>query len=244
MSELQRSPGSTQGPGGEWYEILLKEVEANAETCHHDDTIPSDDPTWGFSVFVTSYSPRVQERLPQALENRIRAHELWLEHYVSNPLFRDEVITRFKLDVVCDDSLEGASDDRIRAEFRAWMAGLGLMARGDESPPLVRVTMSPNPKENICLVLDEAGIAMLAGLTFARDLEGDLFRFESMNVRAIDCTWWRPAKVKSNDTWRGIGDLSIVGLAVLFEMIASPIRGYSEMGMVHDLHPLAGMPDY
>lgn len=244
VSELQRSSGSTPGSGCEWYEVLLQEVETDGQTCYHDDTEPSDDPTWGFSVFVTSYSPGAQEKLPQALENWIRAQDLWLEHHVLEPVFRDEVIKRFKLDVVYDDSLEGASDDRIRAEFRAWMAGLGLTARGDQSLPLVGVSMSPNPKENICLVLDEASITMLAGLTFTSDLKSDFARFEGMNVRAIDCTWRRPAELKSNDTWRGIGDVSIVGLAVLFEMIAAPVRGHSEMGMMHDLHPLAGMPDY
>jgi hypothetical protein len=49
-----------------------------------------------------------------------------------NPVLREEVFKRFKLEVVCDDSLEGASGDRIRAEFRAWMAGLGLTTRGDQ----------------------------------------------------------------------------------------------------------------
>jgi hypothetical protein len=48
--------------------------------------------------------------------------------------------------------------------------------------------MSPTPKENICLVLDEASITMLAGLTFTGDLKSDSARFESMSVRAIDCT--------------------------------------------------------
>ena len=72
------------------------------------------------------------------------------------------------------------------------------------------MSTSPNPKENICLILDETSITMLAGLTFTGDLEGDFSRFDSMNVRAIDCTWRRPAEMKSNDTFRGIGDLSIV----------------------------------
>lgn len=244
MAELQRSPGSTQHRGGDWYEVLLQEIEHNAETCYHDDTQPSDDPTWGFPVFVMSYTSAAQEKLPQALENWIRAQELWLEQHVSHPVFRDEVIKRFKLDVVYDDSLEGASDDRIRAEFRAWMAGLGLTARGDQSPPLVGVSMSPTPKENICLVLDEANITMLAGLTFTGDTKSDSTRFEGMNVRAIDCTWRRPAELEANDTWRGIGDVSIAGLAVLFEMILAPVRGHLETGMMHHLHPLAGMPDH
>jgi hypothetical protein len=105
--------------------------------------------------------------------------------------------------------------------------------------------MSPTPKENICLVLDEANITMLAGLTFTSDAKSDSASFEGMNVRAIDCTWRRPAEVEPNDTWRGIWDVSIVGLALLLEMIASPVKGgYTETGMMHDLHPLAGMLDY
>ena len=48
----------------------------------------------------------------------------------------------------------------------------------------------------------------------------------------------------SNDTWRGIGDVSIVAVAVLFKMVFSPVRGHLETGMMHDLHPLAGMPNY
>lgn len=244
VAELQRCPGSTQGWGGEWYEILVQEVDSLAQTCYHNDTESSGDPTWGFSVFVTAYSSEVQDKLPQALENWIRAQELWLEKHILNPIFRAEVIERFKLDVVFDSSLEGASDDRIRAEFRAWMAGLGLNARGDQSPRLVGVSMSPTPKENICLVLDEASITMLASLMFTGDAKSDSDRFESMNVRVVDCTWRRPAELASNDSWRGVGDVSIVGLAVLFEMIASPIRGHLETGMMHHLHPLAGMPDY
>jgi hypothetical protein len=242
VSELQRSPGATRGEGGEWYEILLQEVESLGRTCYHYDTEPSNDLTWGFSVFVTAYSPKAQEELPQALENWVQAQELWLRLRVRNPAFPEEVINRFKLDIVYDDSLEGASDDRIRAEFRAWMAGLGLTATGDQTPRMVGVSMSPTPKENVCLVLDEASITVLAGLTFNNDPKSDAARFEGINVRAIDCTWQRPAE--SDDTWRGIGDVSIVGLAVLFEKIASPIRGYSEWGMMRDLHPLVGMPRY
>ena len=85
---------------------------------------------------------------------------------------------------------------------------------------------------------------MLAGLTFNGNLKSDSARFEDMTLRAIDCTWRRPTELRSDDTWRGVGDVSVVGLAVLFEMIASPVRGYPETGMMHDLHPLAGMPDY
>ena len=86
------------------------------------------------------------------------------------------------------------------------MAGLGLTATGDQTPRQVGVSMSPTPKENICLVLDEASVTILAGLTFTGDPKIDAARFEGMNVRASDCTWQRPAE--SDDTWRGIGDVS------------------------------------
>ena len=124
------------------------------------------------------------------------------------------------------------------------MVGLGLTARGDQSPRLVGVSMSLTPKENICLVLDEANITIIAGLTFTGDPKSDTARFEGMNIRAIDCTWRWPAELELDDTWRGIEDVSIVGLAVLFEMMASPVRGYPETGMMHDLYPLVGMPGY
>lgn len=117
-----------------------EENEFHAQLCHHDDnTAPTDDPTWGFSVFVTSYSSEAQEKLPRALENWNRAQTLWIEHDIHEPAYHDKVtlIKRFKLDLVRGESLEGASDDRIRQDFRAWMAGLGYTARGDESPPHV-----------------------------------------------------------------------------------------------------------
>ena len=167
-----------------------------------------------------------------------------INNHIRDPVFREEVFKRFKLDIVYDNSLNDASDDRIRAEFRACMVGLGLTTRGDQSPRSVGVSMSLIPKENICLVLDKANITILTGLTFTSDPKSDTARFEGMNIRAIDCTWRGPAELELDDTWRGIGYESIVGLAVLFEMIASPVRGYPETGMMHDLHPLVGMPDY
>ena len=49
----------------------------------------------------------------------MRAQEAWLGYHIRNPVFREEVIKRFKLNIVYDDSLEGASDDRISAGFGA-----------------------------------------------------------------------------------------------------------------------------
>jgi len=54
------------------------------------------------------------------------------------------------------------------------------------------------------------------------------FKLDVAYDDSLDCTWRRPAEMKSNDTWRGIGDLSIVGLAVLFEMIVPSTLQQSE----------------
>jgi hypothetical protein len=65
---------------------------------------------------------------------------------------------------------------------------------------MVTISMSLEPRENICLVLDEASITTLAELTFTSDLKSDSTLFERINVRPINCTWRRPIESKANDT--------------------------------------------
>jgi hypothetical protein len=233
--------------GRQWYHVLLEEVETFAERCHHDEERePPNDPTWGFRVFVTSYSPVARERLPQALANWTQAQELSLQHTIDQPEYRQELLKRFKLDIVEDESLDNASDDRVREEFRAWMKGMGFTAREEEKDEVSVALLSTvhNPSENICLAFDEASITMLADITFGEPND-DLERFEGMAVRAIDGTWRRPAEVKVNETYRGVGDVSIIGWAELFNVMASPEGGgHSFLGIMHDLHPLKGMPEW
>lgn len=163
---------------------------------------------------------------------------------IGQPDYRDVVLKRFKLDIVEDESLESASDDRVREEFRAGMKGLDFAAREGEDAPEALLSTVPNPSENICLAFDEARITMLADIAFGEQ-KVDLERFEGMTVRAVDGTWRRPAEVKVNETYRGVGDVFIIGLAELFEVMASPVGGgHSFLGIMHDLHPLNGMPEW
>jgi len=247
VKDIKQSVGDLRRGSREWYQVLLEEVETFAERCHHDEEIePPNDPTWGFRVFVTSYSPTAREKLPRAFTNWIRAQELSLQHMIGQPELRQEVLKRFKLDIVEDESLENASDDRVREEFRAWMKGLGFTPREEEQDEVSVALLSTvhNPSENICLALDEASITMLADITFGEPKD-DLQRFEGLTVRAIDGTWRRPAEAKVNETYRGVGDVSIIGLAELFKVMASPEGGgHSFLGIMHDLHPLKGMPEW
>jgi hypothetical protein len=247
VKDIERSSGGdSRACGNDWYHVLLDEIETFAERVHHDEDLePTNDPTWGFRVIVTSFSPPARERLPQALANWIQAQEWALQQTISQHDYQQEVLRRFKLDVVEDDLLENASDDRVREEFRAWMRGLDFTPRDKEEEYAGGLLSTVhNPSENICLVLDEARIIMLAELAFDEPKD-DLERFEGLTVRAIDGTWRRPAEVKANETYRGVGDVSIVGLAELFGVMASPDGGgHSFLGIMHDLHPLNGMPEW
>lgn len=245
LDDMARLVGNSGPMGGrDWHHVLLEELEHFAQRCRHEeDREPPNDPTWGFRVFVTSYSPDAREKFPRALANWTQAQELMLPG-TDQPEYRHEVLQRFKLDVVEDESLESASDDRVREEFRAWMAGLDFTPREGDYASEAFLSTVHNPSENICLVLDEANITMLADLTFGEP-EDDRKRFEAMTVRAIDGTWRRPSEARIDETYRGVGDVSIIGLAELFEVMASPPGGgHSFSGIMSDLHPLNGMPEW
>jgi hypothetical protein len=247
--DIIQSVGDLRRRGREWYHVLLEKADLYAQMPHHNEereTTCTNDPTWGFRVFVTSFSPAVREKLPRALANWVRAQEMEVEIQDIAQPYKDEVIKRFKLDIVEDESLENASDDRIREEFRAWMRGLDFTARNEHEASMRRafVSTTSNPSENICLALDEASITKLADLTFPAPGE-DMESVEDVTVRAIDCTWRRPAEVRINESYRGAGDVSVNGLAYLYEFMASPVGGgWSLSGIMHDLHPLIGMPEW
>ena len=192
---------------------------------------PSGDPTWGFRVFVVSFSAIAREQLDQALANLVQATLLELAD-IRHQEYREELSKRFKLDIVEDESLKNASDDRIREEFRTWMRNLGLNTTYDDEEVL---SFSRIASQLICLVLDEPTITTLATLTVGESKE-DRKRLQTVTVRVIDCDWRRLGEVEVGDTYRGVGKVSVVGLASLFEIVSS------KDGFTRGLHPLNGMP--
>jgi hypothetical protein len=243
VKNIERAVGGQKRRGRQWYHRLLEKADLYAQLTHRDEEREAtNDPTWGFRVFVTSYSPAARGKLPRALANWIRAEELEVKLQKIEQPYQDEVFKRFKLEIVEDEYLENASDDRIREEFRAWMNGLGFTPKNARRSAFLS-TVS-NPSENICLALNEASIVMLADLAFDEPNDNSN-RFRGMTVRAIDCTWRRPAEVRVDETYRGVGDVSIIGLAELYEVMSSPVGGgHSMLGIMHDLHPLNGMPEW
>lgn len=77
-------------------------------------------------MFVTDYSPANIESIPRAIENLVKSIERTMRR--SLPAYIGEASRRFKLDVVEDEeALLGASDDRVREEFRAHLRTTRLL---------------------------------------------------------------------------------------------------------------------
>ncbi|KAH0001708.1 hypothetical protein KCU78_g14742, partial [Aureobasidium melanogenum] len=216
-------------PSGDDVRHLLKDcADWESVSFRSDERMPPPDPTWGFTVFVTAYDDRSRAQLSQAMQNWIRVQERKLENGYTLPAFAAEAWKRFKLDVIEEqEALDGASDDRVRAEFRALVRGKELSDDDDQFLPPAR--------NQACLVLDAAAITMLADLKFATELKDDRAAFENMKIRAIDIHWNRPQSTASN--YRGIGQLPIDALARFYHLLTSgPDSGYME-----GMHPLDGV---
>ncbi|KAF4988148.1 hypothetical protein FGRMN_9937 [Fusarium graminum] len=167
---------------------LLRIVGENESLILHEDETALDDPTWGFFVFLTSYSTDALENLAPAVTT---VTEILRRNFSqrSHPDFAAEAHKRFKLDIVQDkNAREDASDDRVREEFNSRIRGLRLWPDEEDDPcgPL-----SPG-RFVVCLVLDEATILQLAGLSFPEGPNDDYKAFEGVAIKIIDRVWERP----------------------------------------------------
>jgi hypothetical protein len=224
---------------------LLGHIDSWAECdFHNDGREPGPvDRTWGYYVFLTDYSVATRERLELAIANWIRVVERHIAgNYSDAPdEKKEELRVRFKIEVVEDEEeLAGASDDRVRENFRALMRKLDLQPDEDRWLPQARYSL--------CLVLDAAAVEMLAGLQipdkephrqtglqYVLDPDQEFSTYENMTVKAIDANWDREDEQGS---YRGIGQVSINGLQELYLRIT---RDACNKAM-EDLHPLDGWP--
>lgn len=185
---------------------LLEEIESLEAVSYRPDEAPIQcNPSWGFCLFLTSYDAATGEWLEAAMQNLVEVTRRCL--YISTRVvFAEEAFKRLQFQVVHDEEkLSDASEDRVRAEFRALVRGLGI-AEDDVVPP---------PARNLaCLILDEESIAMLAGLEFPESFENDSKKFEKKTLKVIDVQWNRPER--SATSYRGKGNIQITNLARLY----------------------------
>ncbi|KAF4487955.1 hypothetical protein FAGAP_11187 [Fusarium agapanthi] len=133
----------------------------------------STDPTWGYFVFVTSYSYLACQKLNQALENLVQANQK----------------LKANLEVIEDkEALENASEDRVREEFRAHLRSLGVL----EDDLMFRGIGTS--RFSACILLGEQTISRLANCSFSLDIEWDEPRLANVLLRMIDPKWDYPAE--------------------------------------------------
>ncbi|CAD0086543.1 unnamed protein product [Aureobasidium vineae] len=221
---------TSYSPNGDDVRHLLKDcADWESVSFRSDERMPPPDPTWGFVLFVTAYDDLSQERPPQAVENWTRVQERKLENGYTLPVFATEAWQRFKLDIIEDqEALDGASYDRVRAEFRALVRDKELSDDEDQFLPPAR--------NQACMVLDAAAITMLAGLKFPEELKDDQTEFEDKKIKVVDVQWNRPQSTTSS--YRGTGQLSITALARFYHLLTSGPEG----GYMEEMHPLDGVP--
>lgn len=192
---------------------LIAEIASHETVIWHEDQSLDRNPTWGFYVFVTSYSSRARELLPAAIETILSATQRNLSLHTLPP-YTHEAIKRFKLDVVTDETaLSNASDDRVRAEFRAQILGLNLT---DED----EYVSVPPARHTTCLVLDEPSIVHLAGLVFPDNPAEDYTALGNTTVKVLDGVWVRPGSSNGSD-YRGVGMCRLVSLARLYLLVSA-----------------------
>ncbi|PKY09341.1 hypothetical protein P168DRAFT_34932 [Aspergillus campestris IBT 28561] len=185
---------------------LLKEVENWA--------FVEDDPTWGYYVFVTTYSDSAREKLPQALANWVKVAQKCLS-IGTLPIYSDEAFRRFKFNVVEDrDALDGASVDRVREEFRAQIRGLHLGEGDNEDDDPGTSGFMPPARNQACFLLDEAAITMLADIGSLPDDAVRFYRtYNHKTVTVVDGFWDR-SRQDPRETYRGVGQLAVAGIFI------------------------------
>ncbi|KAB2099327.1 hypothetical protein AG0111_0g12572 [Alternaria gaisen] len=218
---------------------LLAEID-KWSTTEWDEDIRAPRPydgTWGYYVFLTSYDDATLEKLEQAMGNWVRVVERHLEASEGSEDRKEELRKRFKLELIRDEEeLAGASDHRVRENFRALMGGLDLLLPGRSSRPQCRYS--------VCLGIDAAVVDMLAGLQFQPDPRKEDRTLEKLTVKAIDANWTsedgRSSYWEGGDMYLGVGQLSINCLQEMYLVITRDACS----GAMYDLHPLNGYPGW
>lgn len=203
---------------------LLKEVADYETIFDGNDEILGVDPTWGFYAFVVDYDPDTLGKIPTAMHNLIEVTRRNIR-VQSTSAYTDEAFCRFKIDVVQDEeALSGASDDRIREEFRAYLRGLHQLSDDGVIHGAVR--------NYACLKLNQPVVCMLAGLTFPDDLREDWRLFRENTIKLVDAWWEQPATNIS--AYRGVDCCPITSLTYFYREVSMGANS----GAMQDLWPL------
>jgi hypothetical protein len=209
----RQAPPST---GSRTYDIqdsrdLLETITQWENASWREDGLSEPDPTWGYYVMLTDYSPAARSKVDRAMENllRMQRRSLGAEEHPPN-VYADEVYRRMRFDLVEDqEALEGASYDRVRACIRAQVRGLELCDDEDATPAATRYCA--------CLVLDGDKIDMLANLPLNEEDVRKTPMPEPCKLPVLSICWKRPETTR--DSYRGVWEFAIDLLPRICELL-------------------------
>ncbi|KAL2675127.1 hypothetical protein Neosp_011307 [[Neocosmospora] mangrovei] len=181
---------------------FLDHVISEGLTDHRNQDEFTPEVTWGFCIFVTSYSKEAQRDLDSAVSLMVKIVDRYFRQNTSPEFaaFGQEAFKRFKLDLFENkELLEDASDDRVREEFNAYVRSLHLW-EDDYDPDAHRaryyhdnLNRPPgNSRLKFCIVLDEAKINELAALKFPINPKEDDRALRKTSVKIICRSWNYP----------------------------------------------------
>ncbi|KAM0424502.1 hypothetical protein ACHAPT_010216 [Fusarium lateritium] len=187
-----------------------------------------EDPTWGYYVFVTSYTEAAMDGLEPAAQKLVEVVRRAFETK-AHPALAAEAFKRFRLDMIQDkEVLDGSSDDRIREEFNSLLRGHDLWPDGcsEDYGPLRPA------RRFVCLVFDEATILQLANLSFPDEPKDDYEALENITVKIIDRAWQRPGDGRG--IYPGVDFCPVIGLAGVYYS-----TGDGDSYSMRDMYPIS-----
>lgn len=186
----------------------------------------SQDPTWGFYVFVTAYSEEHRNAVPVVLDKIIESTRHNLNARNTGQAYAEEAFRRFKLEVIEDESaLSEASYDRVRAEFSAMLRG----------KPIFDPMMLGGPASNMAfLMLDAESIEKIRDYQIPQTILDHTPLRDTVHLKVVDIHYERPGPNIAPSTYTGWGLCRIRLLARLYEILTTDANS----GAMFDLHPM------
>ncbi|KAI7240598.1 hypothetical protein KC330_g1183 [Hortaea werneckii] len=217
LDSIARSSSASQRGFEKDDSDLLDTIE-EWENCDlwNDGRAFEPDPTWGFCITVTDYSQEARDKLDSAMQRLLRVlHQVLGAGAYPPDVYADELYRHLKSDVIEDqETLEDASNDRVRECFRAHIRSLELWGEEEEG---AENDWPPPPQNYACLVLNGSKMDMLLNIPDHVDPVEDGHMLDDCRLKAIDIFWQRPEETVSS--YRGARDIALLMLPRTYDLL-------------------------
>ncbi|KIL85917.1 hypothetical protein FAVG1_10886 [Fusarium avenaceum] len=185
----------TEDDAQELFRLLTKESVFD----WREDGSNTGEQTWGPTIIVTAHSAKAKKNIDKAIENLVEAIHRYFLRYPKSDTLATEAFESLKFDVIEDEDLENASDDRVREHFNAHVCSLRLFSADHRLENQTRHWYKDNlnrpqgPKRyTICIIMDEETIDSLAAINFPETLNKDKEVLKDISIKVVDRNWIYP----------------------------------------------------